>query len=209
MEKRCRKCGEEKSLDDFHRSNNSPDGRQYRCKPCAISAARQRALDNPEAKKLADQKYGKSDKCKANRKARRDGPEGDRIKAQKREAYYRNHEVELDKLRQRQMDPEYQTKARERLAKWQANDPRGQWRLSLKMHYSLTLDDYDAMVLRQEGRCDICNDILDKPNVDHCHASGKVRALLCGHCNRGLGYFRDRPEVIRAAAAYIEIHKVA
>ncbi|MBT2537202.1 endonuclease VII domain-containing protein [Arthrobacter sp. ISL-69] len=209
MEKACRKCGEVKSLDEFHKSSNSPDGRQYRCKPCAISAARQRALDNPDAKREADRKYSASAKSKAARKVRREGPAGERIKDQKRESYYRNHESNLDKLRARQVDPEFQARARERMAKWLASDPRGPWRLNIKTNYGLTLDEYDAMVLRQAGRCDICSDPLDNGNIDHCHASGKVRALLCGHCNRGLGYFRDSPEALRAAAAYLELHGVA
>lgn len=207
MEKECRKCGLVKPLDEFHKANNTPDKRQYRCKVCAISMARQRALDNPEAKRAADAKYGRSDKCKAKRKARRESPDtGARIKEQKRAAYYRNHDVELEKLRTRQADPEFQAKARERMAKWKASDPRGPWRLALKTHYRMTLEEYDAMVLAQEGRCDICSDVLDRPNVDHCHNSGNVRALLCGHCNRGLGYFRDNPEALRAAAAYLEAH---
>lgn len=209
MEKQCRKCNEVKSLDDFHRSNNSPDGRQYRCKPCAISAARQYAIDNPDSKKAADAKYGKSEKCKVNRKARRDGPQREVILQQKRDSYYRNHDSELEKHYIREANPEYRAKARERLAKWRENDPRGILRLSLKNTYRITLEEYDSMVLRQQGRCDICSIQLDQPNVDHCHKSGKIRSLLCGKCNKGLGHFRDNPELMRAAAVYLETHGAA
>lgn len=40
--------------------------------------------------------------------------------------------------------------------------------------------------------------------VDHCHKSKQIRGLVCHRCNVGLGYFRDDPELLRAAAAYLE-----
>ena len=40
-------------------------------------------------------------------------------------------------------------------------------------------------------------------SLDHCHASGSIRGLLCTPCNLGLGLFRDRPELLLAAATYL------
>lgn len=57
----------------------------------------------------------------------------------------------------------------------------------------------------QGRRCAICRAALgEKFHVDHCHASSKVRGLLCSRCNTGLGLFADTPERLRAAASYIE-----
>lgn len=206
--KTCNICKIEKPLDEFHKNSSAPDGRQYRCKPCSISAARQRALDNPEAAREADLKYRKSDKCKATRKARREGPKREQILEQKRESWYRNHESNLERLRERQADPDFQAKQRERYARWRKNNPRGSRKWQLEYFYGLTLEQWDEMVLAQEGRCDICG-LPAELVVDHCHTSKDVRALLCGICNTGLGHFKDEPARMRAAAEYIERHRRA
>ncbi|API52868.1 hypothetical protein BMW22_15695 [Rhizobium leguminosarum] len=39
--------------------------------------------------------------------------------------------------------------------------------------------------------------------VDHNHQSGRVRGMLCGPCNKGLGFFRDNPTLLYRAADYI------
>lgn len=81
--------------------------------------------------------------------------------------------------------------------------------------YGLTPEDHDRMLAEQGGVCAICSQ-PPKPNgikaasrlhADHDHITGRVRDLLCLNCNRGLGYFRDDPALLRAAAAYIERHR--
>jgi hypothetical protein len=67
----------------------------------------------------------------------------------------------------------------------------------------------DTIWAAQAGRCAICKDPQEhtSAHLDHCHDSGVVRGFLCAHCNRGLGGFRDRPELLRGAAAYLEVHQ--
>ena len=155
--KTCSACKTEKPLEEFHRSSSSRDGRQYRCKECAIAAARQRAIANPEAKRAADRKYSASDRSKANRKARREGPQRDVILTQKQQSYYRNHEANLERMRARAAQPENKARARERYAKWRATNPRGARAWWLRYYYGITLEQWDDMVLAQEGRCAVCS----------------------------------------------------
>lgn len=70
--------------------------------------------------------------------------------------------------------------------------------------YGLTPDDYGRMRIEQQGLCAICCAPVDKPFVDHCHTTLKVRGLLCHLCNVGLGAFLDNPASLRAAADYVE-----
>lgn len=74
--------------------------------------------------------------------------------------------------------------------------------------YKVTLDDYAAMLRHQRGRCAICGGPEAEQfkgvfHVDHCHASGAVRGLLCRGCNHALGHFKDDPELFRRAVAYL------
>ncbi|MEU6290046.1 endonuclease VII domain-containing protein [Streptomyces sp. NPDC046988] len=72
-----------------------------------------------------------------------------------------------------------------------------------KRKYGLAPAELDAMVAEQQGVCCIC---LAAPaeHVDHCHKTGRVRGVLCFSCNAALGQFKDRPDAIRRAAAYVE-----
>jgi hypothetical protein len=85
--------------------------------------------------------------------------------------------------------------------------------VNLRLKFGLTLEDYDALVEEQEGKCAICGTIPvgddlyrkgKKLAVDHNHDTGKVRGLLCDLCNRALGQFHDDPNLLRRAIDYIE-----
>jgi hypothetical protein len=60
------------------------------------------------------------------------------------------------------------------------------------------------MLAAQGGKCAICRTSETiKWYVDHCHVTGKVRGILCHHCNLMLGMSRDDPQVLQAAIAYL------
>ena len=54
--------------------------------------------------------------------------------------------------------------------------------------------------------CQLCGGVCKDGRVcyDHCHETNKHRGWLCSSCNRGIGYFRDDPALLRAAADYLE-----
>jgi hypothetical protein len=75
--------------------------------------------------------------------------------------------------------------------------------------YGLTVEAYESLLASQEGKCAICQTTAIKGAgkrlaIDHCHASGKVRGILCGNCNRGLGHFDHNPDLLRAAITYLK-----
>ena len=53
--------------------------------------------------------------------------------------------------------------------------------------------------------CAICRTTEGRMQIDHCHATGKVRGTLCALCNRGLGMFKDDPQILLQAARYVEV----
>jgi len=73
----------------------------------------------------------------------------------------------------------------------------------LKVRYGITLQEYEAMFARQEGCCAICGVAVKKLVVDHNHKTGKVRALLCHHCNTMIGSARENISTLVNAAAYL------
>jgi Recombination endonuclease VII len=80
-------------------------------------------------------------------------------------------------------------------------------RYELKRNYGLTPEMLASMVSAQSGLCAICREPGKRLVVDHNHATGKVRELLCPPCNHLLGAFKENIELMRKAALYIEHHR--
>lgn len=100
-------------------------------------------------------------------------------------------------------NPKQRVKAKDRSLRWSKNSSVGEF-LDLKR--------------AQKGRCAICRRQNTTPHdkrkhkaarqlcVDHDHRTGKVRGLLCNHCNTMLGMARDSVEVLVQAARYLRSH---
>lgn len=107
--------------------------------------------------------------------------------------------------------PCYRAYQRDRYEKQQQPISRNAHLLST---YGITMDEYAVMLQSQGGVCFICQKELyevvngrsNSMHVDHCHKSGKVRGILCGVCNRLLGYVEKDGRLDRLNA-YLKAHQ--
>lgn len=78
------------------------------------------------------------------------------------------------------------------------------YRNNLKRKFGLT--DEQAEWVAAAHVCDLCGSDRGERKlvVDHCHATGSNRGVLCSNCNVALGQFKDDPALMRRAADYIE-----
>lgn len=103
---------------------------------------------------------------------------------------------------------------KERESKWTDErrnaEKRRRYNSWLKRKYGISIDDYESMLSTQGGSCKICKTTEPRGkgtfHVDHCHGSGKVRALLCTECNMMLGLAKDNRDTLLAAIDYLDEH---
>ncbi len=134
-----------------------------------------------------------------------------------RRAYLRSYNA-ANQDRLRSLHRQWQENNREKLSEYRKRHHakrleddlesvrREQRQAWLMRQYGLTIGDHESLVAAHDNRCAICKVQADdgKPlHIDHDHKTGRVRGLLCGHCNRGIGLFRDNPAVLRRAIEYL------
>lgn len=77
----------------------------------------------------------------------------------------------------------------------------------LKNKYDLSTEDYNKLFDNQCGYCYICltnqKDLNKRLAVDHCHKTGKIRALLCSNCNLALGQMKDSTFLLQRMIEYL------
>lgn len=83
----------------------------------------------------------------------------------------------------------------------------------LKWNFGITKDQWHTMLQTQNCRCAICcaefvtvGRSKNNPCVDHDHATGRLRGLLCRRCNQGIGLLQDSASVAESASAYLKRH---
>jgi hypothetical protein len=76
----------------------------------------------------------------------------------------------------------------------------------LQRLYGIDLSDYRAMQTTQNNKCAICGDTptAEILHVDHDHATGAVRSLLCRPCNTAMGLMKENPAILNRAATYLQ-----
>lgn len=195
---KCFRCAEVKPIREFRKNPSDRRGHHATCKACDL-LHRQKRLESADVLRVQAQLDGVLKVCRICATAK---PVSD----------YSRCASSPDGSRHDCRDCSIK-----RSKKWERNLPRKERlavyrRHRLKKKYGLTETAFQSMLTAQDNTCAICSvRMADKkgqfsPTVDHDHKTGSVRAILCTSCNWGIGVFRDDPELMRAAAAYVEKH---
>lgn len=120
-----------------------------------------------------------------------------------------------DPQKYRDQENKYRAANRERYnAKaqaWKKANPEKVRAINRKFNFDVTQEEWDAQFQAQDECCAICK--TDHPGTDrhwatdHDHVTGRLRGILCHPCNKALGHVQDRPEVLRAAADYLDVFR--
>lgn len=180
MNKICIKCHIKKEESEFYTSKKGKLGLQSRCKKCSSYYGKIWRLKHKErlAKKLKI--YREKNKKRI---------------AKQRIKYREQNKEKIDKYNHKHY---LRYKNRKRI-------------LYLRTRYNLSLNEYQKLLKKQNGVCAICKEkeisifkgTIRMLAVDHDHRTGKVRGLLCGHCNHGLGNFKDNIKLFKNAIKYL------
>lgn len=93
--------------------------------------------------------------------------------------------------------------------KWAEKNWQKRRNSNLKYYYGVDFEYFDALKEAQNNSCAICKSVFVNErhtHLDHCHTTKTIRGILCNHCNRGLGAFKDSIDILKSAQKYLEIY---
>lgn len=102
-------------------------------------------------------------------------------------------------------------KERKRTATWAITNPKllqtVRQKAFLKRRYGVTVEQYNALLIKQKGLCACCYKDLAltvrRPHLDHDHITGAIRGILCRGCNMGIGQLGDNIKGVMNALEYL------
>lgn len=200
--KLCRKCGETKPVEEFSKDRSKTDGLNAYCKPCSRAATKATKAKPPKRTPPPGLKWCSG--CKQDKPIAefwRETGTYDGLHQLCKQCGYVRH-TNYRKANQAHLNADMRRRYREQRDKF-ADYGR-------KKSYGLAYGEYDRMLAAQNGRCAICGTDDPSPRrsfaVDHCHDTGKVRALLCTSCNVGIGNFKHSIDFLESAIKYLQEH---
>lgn len=104
----------------------------------------------------------------------------------------------------------YYSKNKESIIKktteYHKKNPQVRKKALLNYYYGISLEAYQDIVNKNNGKCYICNEFPShrKLFIDHCHISNKIRGALCSKCNTILGFCNDKIEILKSAIKYLK-----
>lgn len=205
----CVKCKQDKLKSEFQPNKRYRAGVTSWCNGCHNSWRRGRRAKNPKfghLRKLVDGKY-ECTSC-------HEWKPVDQFHRSKTKCGRASYCKSCERHKAIAFRLEHPEKYRE--VKQKSAAKRAEYRKSfiLRKLYGLTLDQYRVLLESQNYGCAICratkeqNDKRRDLCVDHEHSTGRVRGLLCGNCNRGIGYFKEDPKRIQSAIDYLKKHGI-
>lgn len=116
--------------------------------------------------------------------------------------------IKIKKLEWRMANLE---RVRNQSKEWRAANPEVVKGIMWKRQYGLSVDDVNKMMCNQNGKCFVCGIKLEangrgpfSAQIDHDHATGWVRGLLCRSCNCAIGHAKESVDRLRKCADYLE-----
>ena len=201
-EKLCSRCKEVKPVGRFSSYRTAKDGLCSWCKDCVNEHGRERSgkLNYDVDPTLREKHCSRCKEIKPvdqfdRQRRSRDGLQH-RCKSCMKEvnaAYYLQNKDKFKAYRQA----------------WVEKNPERAREIGRKRHlkkeYDLTLEEFDLLLVAQDGKCALCGEPFNgvTPHVDHDHSTGRVRGLLCGPCNKTLGFAQECPKRLLAAAEFL------
>lgn len=110
----------------------------------------------------------------------------------------------------RAVNPDFKARDAKYSRDWRQRNKGHHLQSYLSRSYGLSIEEFRAMEAQQRGVCAVCGEPPRNKHgrlyVDHDHATGQVRELLCNHCNTALGHAIDSPDRLLKLVQYLRKH---
>jgi hypothetical protein len=104
----------------------------------------------------------------------------------------------------------WREKNKEKLDKWFDEHKKDKRLYDVKRNHGLSAEEFHKLIDDAGEFCPICGTKFEgvgakmtAPHIDHDHKNGKIRGIICSSCNLALGKFKDDPEIVEKAAAWL------
>lgn len=177
--KTCSVCRNRKSVIEFYKNKSYADGYSKMCKSCNLEYDRQRIANHTGP-------------------ATRGNKICTQCKQEKPVSEYNKRLRSKDGLRNNCKDCDHKSEHR-----YRKQNPSQAALAAIRQKYGLQEHAYKEMLEKHNYQCDICES-KTRLCIDHCHKTGKIRGILCGKCNSGIGLLNDNIADLEKAIRYLK-----
>jgi len=195
----CAACQTTKTRDQFEKRPDGINGLRAQCRQCQRQRRKKRQSNRPRQQYVAcsEKICSSCQKLKPATRFRKCARSSDGLRSRCKDC---------QKLQEREYRQVNRNRLREKSSSKKANPVSARAR-QLRFHYRMEPMEYERPYTLQNGLCAICG----RPQIskrkflaiDHDHATGTVRGLLCFGCNIALGHFQEDLTLLEKAAVYL------